>query len=81
METPKESVLFFKATTALAGPNDDLVIPRNGHKVYWEVELAVVIGRKALISGYSRQSNMWRDTSCTTMTRSERFNWNVADNG
>ena len=46
MEIPKEPVLFFKATTALAGPNDDLVIPRNGHKVDWEVELAVVIGRK-----------------------------------
>jgi 2,4-diketo-3-deoxy-L-fuconate hydrolase len=47
MEIPKEPVIFFKSTTSLVGPNDDLVIPRNGSKVDWEVELAVVIGRKA----------------------------------
>ena len=47
MEIPNEPVIFFKSTTSLAGPNDDLVIPRNGSKVDWEVELAVVIGRKA----------------------------------
>jgi 2,4-didehydro-3-deoxy-L-rhamnonate hydrolase len=46
METPKEPVIFFKATTSLAGPNDDLVIPKNGRKVDWEVELAVVIGKE-----------------------------------
>jgi 2-keto-4-pentenoate hydratase/2-oxohepta-3-ene-1,7-dioic acid hydratase in catechol pathway len=46
MEIPKEPVLFFKATSALVGPNDDLVIPRGGKKVDWEVELAVVIGKK-----------------------------------
>jgi 2,4-didehydro-3-deoxy-L-rhamnonate hydrolase len=47
MQIPNEPVIFFKATTSLVGPNDDLVIPRNGHKVDWEVELAVVIGKKA----------------------------------
>jgi len=47
MEIPKEPVLFFKSTTSLVGPNDDLMIPRNGSKVDWEVEVAVVIGRKA----------------------------------
>jgi len=46
-EAPKEPVLFFKATTSLVGPNDDLVRPRNSTKVDWEVELAVVIGKKA----------------------------------
>jgi 2,4-diketo-3-deoxy-L-fuconate hydrolase len=45
-EIPKEPVIFFKATTSLVGPNDDLVIPKNGRKVDWEVELAVVIGKK-----------------------------------
>jgi len=45
-EPPKEPVLFFKATTSLVGPNDDLVMPRNSTKVDWEVELAVVIGKK-----------------------------------
>jgi 2,4-diketo-3-deoxy-L-fuconate hydrolase len=47
MEIPKEPVIFFKATTSLVGPNDDLIIPKNGQKVDWEVELAVVIGRTA----------------------------------
>jgi 2,4-didehydro-3-deoxy-L-rhamnonate hydrolase len=47
MEAPKEPVVFFKSTTSLLGPNDDLVIPRNATKVDWEVELAVVIGKKA----------------------------------
>jgi 2,4-didehydro-3-deoxy-L-rhamnonate hydrolase len=46
-EAPKEPVLFFKATTSLVGPNDDLVRPKNSTKVDWEVELAVVIGKKA----------------------------------
>ena len=46
-EPPKEPVLFFKATTSLVGPNDALVRPRNATKVDWEVELAVVIGKKA----------------------------------
>jgi 2,4-didehydro-3-deoxy-L-rhamnonate hydrolase len=45
---PIEPVIFFKSTTALVGPNDNLVIPKNATKVDWEVELAVVIGRRAL---------------------------------
>lgn len=45
--TPAEPILFFKATSALTGPNDRLVIPRNSVKTDWEVELAVVIGKKA----------------------------------
>lgn len=47
METPKEPVLFFKATSAIVGPFDDVVIPKNSTKTDWEVELAVVIGKKA----------------------------------
>ena len=47
MEIPKEPVIFFKATSSLAGPNDALVMPRNATKLDWEVELAIVIGRKA----------------------------------
>lgn len=47
MQMPAEPVVFFKATTSLAGPNDDLIIPRNSKKTDWEVELAVVIGKKA----------------------------------
>lgn len=47
MDLPAEPVIFFKATSAICGPNDDLVIPKNSVKTDWEVELAVVIGRKA----------------------------------
>jgi 2-keto-4-pentenoate hydratase/2-oxohepta-3-ene-1,7-dioic acid hydratase in catechol pathway len=47
MAAPAEPVIFFKATTALCGPDDDVMIPQNGTKLDWEVELAVVIGRKA----------------------------------
>jgi 2,4-didehydro-3-deoxy-L-rhamnonate hydrolase len=44
---PEEPIIFFKATTALCGPDDDLVLPRGSVKTDWEVELAVVIGRRA----------------------------------
>jgi 2,4-didehydro-3-deoxy-L-rhamnonate hydrolase len=47
MELPKEPVMFFKATTAVVGPNDPVMIPRGGTKLDWEVELAIVIGAKA----------------------------------
>lgn len=47
MEAPSEPVVFFKATTAWSGPNDPIVIPRDSDKTDWEVELAVVIGKKA----------------------------------
>ena len=47
MTVPKEPVLFFKSTSAIVGPNDDLVIPKGSNKTDWEVELAIVIGKKA----------------------------------
>ncbi len=47
MQLPTEPIVFFKSTTALCGPNDDTIIPRNSEKTDWEVELAVVIGKKA----------------------------------
>jgi 2,4-didehydro-3-deoxy-L-rhamnonate hydrolase len=45
--TPAEPVIFMKATSAIVGPFDDVVIPKDAKKVDWEVELAVVIGKKA----------------------------------
>jgi 2-keto-4-pentenoate hydratase/2-oxohepta-3-ene-1,7-dioic acid hydratase in catechol pathway len=47
MAVPAEPVIFFKATTALCGPDDPVLVPRNGTKLDWEVELAVIVGRKA----------------------------------
>jgi 2,4-diketo-3-deoxy-L-fuconate hydrolase len=44
---PTEPVLFLKSTTAIVGPNDDIVIPKDSVKTDWEVELAIVIGKKA----------------------------------
>jgi 2-keto-4-pentenoate hydratase/2-oxohepta-3-ene-1,7-dioic acid hydratase in catechol pathway len=44
--TPAEPVVFIKSTTALVGPFDDIIIPKNSVKTDWEVELAVVIGKK-----------------------------------
>ena len=44
-QVPPEPVIFFKSTSAIVGPNDGLVIPRNSVKTDWEVELAVVIGK------------------------------------
>ena len=44
---PTEPVIFMKSTTAIIGPNDDILIPRNSKKTDWEVELAIVIGKKA----------------------------------
>jgi len=47
MEEPAEPVIFFKATTALCGPNDDLILPKNSTKTDWEVELALLIKKEA----------------------------------
>ncbi len=46
-EIPREPIIFMKATSALVGPNDDLIIPRGSEKTDWEVELALVIGARA----------------------------------
>jgi 2-keto-4-pentenoate hydratase/2-oxohepta-3-ene-1,7-dioic acid hydratase in catechol pathway len=47
MAIPAEPIVFFKATSSLCGPDDELVIPKNSKKTDWEVELAVVVGKKA----------------------------------
>ena len=44
---PVEPIIFFKSTTAIVGPDDDIIIPKGSKKTDWEVELAVVIGKKA----------------------------------
>ena len=44
---PAEPIIFMKATSAIVGPNDDVIIPKNAIKPDWEVELGVVIGKEA----------------------------------
>ena len=47
LEVPPEPIIFMKASSAIVGPNDDVVIPRGSEKTDWEVELAAVIGKPA----------------------------------
>lgn len=47
MAVPAEPIIFMKATSCVSGPHDDIVIPRGSQKTDWEVELGVVIGRRA----------------------------------
>ena len=47
MEVPAEPIIFMKASSAICGPNDDIVIPRGAEKVDWEVELGLIIGKQA----------------------------------
>jgi len=47
MEVPKEPIIFMKATSAICGPDDPIIIPRGSEKTDWEVELAIVIGSRA----------------------------------
>jgi len=47
MGVPTEPVVFFKATSSVIGPNDTIIIPKNSQKTDWEVELGVVIGKRA----------------------------------
>lgn len=54
MAIPTEPVLFFKATSAIVGPYDDVIIPKGSLKTDWEVELGVVIGQKA---SYVKEEN------------------------
>src|SRR6478735_1587706 len=44
---PTEPIIFFKSTTSLCGPDDNLIIPKDSQKTDWEVELAFVVGKKA----------------------------------
>ncbi|MDH3649721.1 MAG: fumarylacetoacetate hydrolase family protein, partial [Saprospiraceae bacterium] len=56
LEIPKQPVIFSKATSSIGGPFDAVIIPRNSEKTDWEVELAIVIGKKA--SYVSREQAM-----------------------
>lgn len=56
-KAPKEPIIFFKSTTSLSGPGDQIIIPKGSSKTDWEVELAVVIGRKAAYIGEEEASD------------------------
>lgn len=71
MEIPKEPIIFFKSTTAMIGPNDALTIPRNSKKTDWEVELGVLIGKKASYIT-EQEANQYIAGYCTHNDYSER---------
>ena len=54
---PKEPIIFMKSTTALVGPNDDIMIPKGSSKTDWEVEFCIVIGKKASYVEVSEAEN------------------------
>jgi 2-keto-4-pentenoate hydratase/2-oxohepta-3-ene-1,7-dioic acid hydratase in catechol pathway len=54
MEVPAEPILFMKAPSAICGPNDDIIIPKNADKTDWEVELGIVIGS---VASHVKQEN------------------------
>ena len=74
MDIPEEPVLFFKASSAFCGPNDDLILPRGGDKTDWEVELAFVIGKKASYVDPKDADQYLADMHCITITVSGLFN-------
>ena len=47
MSIPKEPIIFIKANSSISGPNDNVVIPKNSKKTDWEVELGIIVGKKA----------------------------------
>ena len=47
MKPPSEPIIFIKANSCISGPNDNVVIPKNSKKTDWEIELGIVIGKKA----------------------------------
>jgi len=78
---PAEPILFFKSTTAIVGPNDDLILPMDSVKTDWEVELAVVIGRQASYVKQSEAEEYIAGSCCTMITVNGNFSWNVVDSG
>ncbi len=71
MAVPREPIIFMKATSAICGPNDNIVIPRGSGKTDWEVELGVVIGKPAK---YVRQEDALQHVAgyCVVNDVSER---------
>ncbi len=78
---PAEPVLFFKSTSSLAGPNDAVIIPKGASKLDWEVELALVIGRRAAHVERQDARHISRDSCCTTTTLSAPFSSSAAVSG
>jgi 2-keto-4-pentenoate hydratase/2-oxohepta-3-ene-1,7-dioic acid hydratase in catechol pathway len=73
MPIPKEPILFSKAPTCICGPNDDTIIPKDSSKLDWEVELAIVIGRRAKYIASEKEALNHVAGYCVCNDVSERF--------
>jgi 2-keto-4-pentenoate hydratase/2-oxohepta-3-ene-1,7-dioic acid hydratase in catechol pathway len=81
MPIPSEPILFFKSTSALVGPNDDLIIPKNSTKTDWEVELAIIIGKKASYVEMENALDHVAGYACTMITAKELSRSKETGNG
>ncbi|HEV2000535.1 MAG TPA: fumarylacetoacetate hydrolase family protein [Xanthobacteraceae bacterium] len=72
MPIPKEPIMFSKAPTCICGPNDDTIIPKDSGKLDWEVELAIVIGRRAKYIASEREALNFVAGYCVCNDVSER---------
>ena len=73
MPIPKEPILFSKAPTCICGPDDDTIIPKDSSKLDWEVELAIVIGRRARYIASEKEALNHVAGYCVCNDVSERF--------
>jgi 2,4-didehydro-3-deoxy-L-rhamnonate hydrolase len=81
MPVPSEPILFFKSTTSFTGPNEDVVIPKNSKKTDWEVELAVVIGKRATYVAEADAMEFVADFASITITVSANSSLSGMDSG
>ncbi len=84
MDVPPEPVIFGKWTSAIQGPDDDVIIPKGSEKTDWEVELGVIIGTEAryveeadAMSHVPARSS-WYSRSETSLTRQKPATWDIA---
>ena len=77
MEVPTEPIIFLKATSAICGPNDGVVIPRGSEKTDWEVELGVVIGKPAKHVPESSALDHVAAIASSMTCRNVHINWNA----
>ena len=81
MPIPKEPIIFMKATSAIVGPNDDVVIPKAAQKTDWEVELASSSARKPATSPPTRRSTTSPATASPTTSPSASSRSSAAASG
>ena len=73
MPIPKEPIIFSKAPTCICGPNDPVIVPKDSQKLDWEVELCIVIGRRAKYIASEKEALNYVAGYCVCNDVSERY--------